>query len=719
MKKEQTKNRFQNKVIYDFWIKHLWRYPNRLLALKTAISMGFLLIPFVIAKQPFIGVTLALGALAGALSETDDHPKGRIKALLLTLISFFISSISVELLRPYSILFGIGLVGSTITFIILGGLGERYRGITFGALLVAIYTMLGAEISPNWYLQPLLLPAGALCYGVVSLLLLIFRPERLLEEQLGQAFESLSVYMKEKAKLFPSDESVQEKLRNHLATLNIQLVNSIEACKNVLNSYNDAVSDQNQLRKYMHQFLLLQSLHERAASSHQPYDLLSKNEHNLELLEGLGQLMLQLSQAAHEMSKSLLMKTEYKHPSAIKWTVSALHNQSKKLKKQGIDNELSLLLQNLTQSHISMQNLNFNVDSGYLAKIDHNEKSTLKKLKAQFSFSHPRMRYAIRLSTCFIIGYFLSQYFQLEKGDWILLTSLFVCQPSYSETRKRLFQRILGTLSGVIAGVLIVQILPTIAGQCLLMLLSAYAFFVWLRKNYAISVVFVTTLVIAAFNLIAGKGIVVMGPRILDTLIGAFLAIVVVRFIWPDWQYKKLPQILLKATQENFNYFHAILKAYQSEKEEDITYRINRHKAHQADTALTQAWQGMKLEPKKHQKFQKHAFALTYLNHALLSYLSALGAHRNLKNYINEREQQMYQKVEFALEEAIIALQNNDTCSVNPEIKELLNILADQLSEIEKGVERQKLLLLYNIAEVTQQLLKESCNFQMALSKKN
>ncbi len=704
----ERKRGLKAKGLQEFWVSTFWRYPNRLFALKAAIAVAVLVIPFVALNLSFIGVTLALGALAGALSETDDHPKGRIKALILTLISFAISSASVELLRPFPILFGVGLVGSTLTFIILGGLGERYRGVTFGALLVAIYTMLGGDQSTQWYWQPLLLPAGALCYGVLSLSLLAYRPWRLLEEQLAQGFEDLSLYMKKKSELFPSDAEVQEKLINRLSLQNIQVVNSLERCKNVLNSYADALEDQTLLRPYLHQFLLLQSLHERAASSHERYDLLSKDTHNHEMLEGLGQLLLQLSQACHQLSKSMLTGNSYQHPVALKWTISALNDQIKRQLSKHETNNLSLLLKNLTQSHISLQNLNFNVETGLLPRVDRDHRSLWERFIEQLDWYHPRLRYAIRLSACFLVAYVLMLGFNIEKGEWILLTSLFVCQPSYSETRRRLFQRVLGTLTGVLAGVLIVQLLPTLAGQTLLMLVATYAFFVWLRKNYAVSVVFVTIFVIAAFNVTAGKGLIILGPRIMDTIIGSLLAIAAVRFLWPDWQQKRLPSLLTTALEKNKIYFSSILSEYQEHKADDLNYRIARHKAHLADNALALAWKSMKLEPKKQQKFQKHAFSLTYLNHALLSYLSALGAHKNTAKYISKEQQDMFLQIETVLARAVTALQENEPCDPSIGLHSFLDELSTLLNSCEKGVERQKLVLIYNIAEVSEQLLREA-----------
>ncbi|VFS19855.1 inner membrane protein YccS [Enterobacter cancerogenus] len=95
--------------------------------------------------------------VAGALADLDDRLTGRLRNLVITLICFFIASASVELLFPWPWLFALGLTLSTSGFILLGGLGQRYATIAFGALLIAIYTMLGVSLYDQWYQQPVLL----------------------------------------------------------------------------------------------------------------------------------------------------------------------------------------------------------------------------------------------------------------------------------------------------------------------------------------------------------------------------------------------------------------------------------------------------------------------------------------------------------------------------------------------------------------------------------
>lgn len=87
-------------------------------------------------------IPLTLGMVAAALTDLDDRLAGRLRNLIITLICFFIASASVELLFPWPWLFALGLTLSTSGFILLGGLGQRYATIAFGALLIAIYTML-------------------------------------------------------------------------------------------------------------------------------------------------------------------------------------------------------------------------------------------------------------------------------------------------------------------------------------------------------------------------------------------------------------------------------------------------------------------------------------------------------------------------------------------------------------------------------------------------
>ena len=690
---------FKNIILflYDFWIRYFWQNANRLKGVKVVLSVSIVLIPAVLAGNAMLGGTLALGILGGAIAETDDHPRGRVKSLALTILGFLTSSISVELLHPYPLPFAIGLFFSSFSFIMIGGINERYRGITFGTLLVAIYTMLGVSIENPWYFQPTALAGGALFYGLISLALLVKRPWRPLQEELSTGFTHLAQYIAIKSKLFPSEEETQDLTRNQLAQKNIEVVQAIKRIHRVLRSYAGEIGKKDEnLGRYYTQWLILQQLHERAASSHESYDLLSSKTDNIKLVEGLGQLLSEIAHAADQYAACLLNNKQYKHPISLQWTLAALSDMMRHHQEDSQYAALSLLFKNLTEMERIMQKIGDPVVTDEVPS-DYEPLTIKERLKMLFNMHHPRFKYALRLSISLLVGYGLLYFFDLEKGEWILLTSLLVSQQSFISTRQRFAERVLGTLYGVVIGLLLVQLMPTLTGQIILMLVSYYLFFYYTKNRYAIAVIFVTILVIALFNILFNQGIEVMGVRMLHTLIGSILAYLSVRFILPDWQYRNLSQLLSNALLSNEKYFEAIY----SDDINSETYNILRQQAHQADTALTSAWQSIKVEPKRAKAFQDQAFRLTYLNHTILSYISAFGAH-NRDNKIFEENLVVCHEISKILSDAHALL-------LNPHHVEAvqLEIPADSdVSHIENPT--RTMLLLLNIRRFAHELYLES-----------
>ena len=691
--------------IIDFWINVFWRNPYHLWALKVTASIAFLLIPAeLLFHNSFIGTTMALGVVAMALGETDVHPRGRIKSASIAIILFFIVSSLVGLFLPFPPLFAVILCLLTFSLILAGGTNARMQGITFGAMLIFVYTMMGAGNSERWFYQPVLYTIGATSYSVVSILLLHYRPYRLLKEQLARGFHYLAEYIDLKASLFPSNPQVQMKVRNQLAQKNIELAQQIETCKNNLYSYSAESNKETRplVNDYYKKWFLLQEMQERAISSHEQYDLLTREVDNRELLEGFGQLMRELGKAMHLYGDSLLTDQPYRHPLSLGWTLSALHKILEQERDAPHYHTLSLLIRNLTGLEKNLRE-----QETLSAKIDvtvfNSRKPERTAFAELFKAAHPRFKFAVRLTLSWLLGYGIMQLFHFEKGAWILLTSLIVFQQTYSATRMRLFHRVFGTLLGVILGVTLAHLLPTLAGQILLLIFSIYLFFFWLKKNYVVAAIFITTYVLASFNLLSDQGIAVMYPRIMDTLIGGAIAFLVVRFVWPDWQYRQLPQLLLNAVMKNKRYFESIYEGTVTEED----YLHNRRTAYNADNALTSAWKGMRLEPKSTRQYQDSAFGLTNLNHALLSYISAFGIHKHAE-YLTPEEREFCRDVSVVLHYVTELLTGSaDESQLGPLLQKA-NRWEESLEELQQVEVNKRAGLIYNIAHVSRELLVET-----------
>ena len=605
---------------------------------RVLCAISFTLFPALLWQQTELSLTLALGVVACAIAETDDAIVNRLKSLSITLLCFLIASFSVELLYNTPWLFVIGLASSTFIFVMLGMFGQRYGQIAFGALLIAIYTMIGYQDTQPYYLQPLMLTAGALWYGLFSLVWAFASPYRSLHEQLAQLYFSLSRYQLEKSRFFGNHQTDWLAVRQNLVVHNISVVNSLNMCKDTLNNRLHGSGKKERLDLLLQYYLIAQQIHERVSATHYQYSQLESAFAETELTQGFHQLLSQLSEASHQLGKSILMRKSFTVPSSLRWTVKALHDQldyhnNKHHFDKSVFTPLSFVLKNLSGIHQLLLEASDISHTG--SKLgDDATLSTEPKIRAWDRLTHHVksrsviFRHAVRMSLCFVIGYALLQYLHLDKGYWVLLTCLFVCQPSFSETRKRLIQRVVGTFVGVGIGFPLLYFLPSLHGQFFVLALSAFFFFTYLKTNYSIAVTFITLFVMMVFNLLSGTGLEVVLPRIQETLLGCLLAVLTVSFILPEWQYKRIPKLLSLSLNANLAYFEHVIEQYSAGKQESLPYRIARRDAHIADINLAGAWQNMLIDPGSKRKLVKESYALTNRNNALLAYISALAAHR-------------------------------------------------------------------------------------------
>lgn len=700
---------------YEPLRRWFWSSPDRQNAIKVTFVIAFMCVPFIVAGQNYVASTLALGALADALSETNDHPRGRIEALLLKVLGFGISSFAVVLLANHTILLGIGLGISSIVFILIGGLNERFRGITFGAILVGVYAMMSVDSANLWYMPAILLPVGALLHGLFSLLLLYLNPYRLLEEQLARGFKALAAYQKEKAKLFMSDASLQKTIRHNLAIKNIRLVESLDQCRVLMRNYADIEGENKKLSLYLHSFMQLQGLHERATSSHESYDAIKQTKEEREVLEGLGQVIYMLGEASEAFAYSILVRIPYKAPTLIAWSVTALEEKQEYYHLND-DHPLRSIVQNLKRSSQITTSLGKTNTDVIMPRLAKDNRSIKERFVDQLSFQHPRMRHAIRLSICLTLSYTVSEFFALVQGDWVVLTALVVCQSTFSETRRRFFQRVFGTFFGVLLGISSAYLLPTMEGQILFLLTSAYLFLYWLRRRYSYSVIFITTYVLCIFNLVEPQGIGLIEYRLLDTLIGSVIAILTVRLVWPDFQGKRIPSLLNVAFHANAAYLQRIIQAHVLRlPEDDFNYRVARRESHRADNALAMAWQNMRIEPKQQAVLRESLLKLTYHNHALISYLSALGLRRESGDMQRAGLVEMAEEILAVMQTIRIPmLENaNDKREEQLAIIKRLNLLQQNGSET---VVVQQARILAHIAELNVKLQMRALSYNQKMT---
>lgn len=662
-------------------------------------------------------IPLTLGVVAAALTDLDDRLAGRLRNLVITLICFFIASASVELLFPWPWLFALGLTVSTTGFILLGCLGQRYATIAFGALLIAIYTMLGVSLYSQWYQQPMLLIAGAVWYNLLTLTGHLIFPIRPLQDNIARSYEQLAHYLELKSRLFDPDiEDENQAPLYELALANGKLMATLNQTKTSLLTRLRGDRGQRGTRRTLHYYFVAQDIHERASSSHIQYQTLRDNFRYSDVMFRFQRLLSMQAQACQQLSKAILLRTPYQHDSRFERAFTHLDAALDRVRASGASPEqmkaLGFLLNNLRAIDAQLAT----IESEQAQEQAKSETETLLADDGLHGFSDIRLRlsmnmspesalfrHAVRMSLVLCAGYAFIQLTGLNHGYWILLTSLFVCQPNYNATRHRLALRIIGTLVGVALGIPVLLLVPSLEGQLALIVITGVLFFAFRNVQYAHATMFITLLVLLCFNLL-GEGFEVALPRVIDTLIGCGIAWFAVSFIWPDWKFRDLPRVVARAVDANCRYLDAILEQYHQGRDNRLAYRIARRDAHNRDAELASVVSNMSTEPKVTNEMRETAFRLLCLNHTLTSYISALGAHR-----------------EKLTNPDILALLDDAVCYVDDafhhlptdeeRVQEALTGLAERIRHLEPRPDSKEPLVLQQIGLLVA-LLPEICRLQ-------
>jgi len=346
------------------------------------------------------------------------------------------------------------------------------------------------------------------------------------------------------------------------------------------------------------------------------------------------------SQACLQLSRSILLREKYQHDPRFERAFTHLDAAIERLNADqylaGELKALGFLVSNLRAIDAQLAT----IESEQALAAPHSDienrladdritgfGDVWQRLKRNLTPESALFRHAVRMSVVLCVGYAFIQFTGLKHGYWILLTSLFVCQPNYNATRRRLALRIIGTLVGVAIGLPVLYFVPSIEGQLVLIVITGVLFFAFRNVQYAHATMFITLLVLLCFNLL-GEGFEVAMPRIFDTLLGCAIAWAAVSFIWPDWRFRRLPLVVERAFNANCRYLDAILEQYHQGRDNRVEYRIARRDAHNKDAELASVVSNMSSEPRVSREMQETAFRLLCLNHTFNSYISALGAHR-------------------------------------------------------------------------------------------
>ena len=657
-----------------------WHYKFLLKGVRALIALTAVVAGAWWLDETAALIPLVLGVNASALAETDDSWRGRLRALLITLLCFAAMALAVQFTLHSKPALMVVLALAAVGLALLGALSESYRAIGSATLILGLYTALAAHgdgAAAPGLPHALLLLSGAAWYGLLSVCWAAWFPNLQVVQNLALLYDALGEYLRLKSRLFEPVRGVDiERRRVGLALQNGRVVQALNQTKESLLSRRPRhagptleTAGPRWLRQALQQYLVAQDLHERASSSHENYELLAQSFFHSDVLYRCQRVLAGVGQDCSRLAEALRLQGSVETVSDSQAALEDLQGSIALLealpelgwaqREQGAGAPVRLRsLRALARNLDGMQKVIRSAlwpeqyplpqaDTSLLDRGPRNLAEAWARIRRQFSASSVLLRHGLRLAVALMVAFVWMTLSGDEHGFWILLTIVFVCRPHYGDTLRRLGQRVGGTVLGLMVGWALLKLFPGVLLQSVFTVAAGVVFVAARQTRYTLASGAITILVLLAFNQV-GNGFDLILPRLLDTLIGALIAGLTVWLVLPSWQSRQLPRLAAQLLRSQADYLREIARQYQSGKREHLDYRLARRNAHNADAALSGALREVFDEPAYLRRHGAAGMRFMVQAHTLLNYLSALGAHR-LEDQAQDFAPDVAQAVELLL----------------------------------------------------------------------
>jgi len=150
--------------------------------------------------------------------------------------------------------------------------------------------------------------------------------------------------------------------------------------------------------------------------------------------------------------------------------------------------------------------------------------------------------FTVRLMACVGVAGVTTEVLPLARSYWVILTIVIVLKPDFGSVLVRAVQRGIGTVLGAVLGAAILAVVPY--GPWLLLPFAILAALLpyGRSRNYGLFAVFLTPLVVLLIDLLTPASWYLALDRLVDTLLGCAIALLVGYLPWPSSWHADLPR---------------------------------------------------------------------------------------------------------------------------------------------------------------------------------
>jgi uncharacterized membrane protein YccC len=167
--------------------------------------------------------------------------------------------------------------------------------------------------------------------------------------------------------------------------------------------------------------------------------------------------------------------------------------------------------------------------------------------------------FTIRLMVCVGVAAVASEVLPLQRSYWVVLTVAIVVKPDNGSVFARALQRGIGTIAGVVLGAVILAAVPYGPWLLFPMAVLAAGLPYGRLRNFGLMATFLTPMVVLLIDQLAPVGWRLPEQRLVDTLLGCAIVLLVGYASWPGSWHSHLPRQFVATLRDICRFMEAAL----------------------------------------------------------------------------------------------------------------------------------------------------------------
>lgn len=602
------------------------------LRIATGI-VGLTFLTYALADLP-TAIAVAMGALCTSLMDMPSPLRHKFNEMLAGVLLCSMVALLVSLSSQVEwLLFAVIVVVSFFSSMMVV-YGRKAMPLQFAALFVM---MLSSE-APSTPLQALrhgaLFFAGGAGYMAYAMAVVWVLQRRLKQQVLAEALYELAVYTNMKAGCYDVASSLPRQMEKLVREQSV-LAERQQASRDLILRGEPASNEIILVQVHYAMF----DLYELVLSTHTDYELLRQHFAEGPILPLLGDL---IGKAAHDIEAVAFAMTR-DQPSRVSIDyedeLRALEEVLRGLPAgEGEDydaqaalrataNKIREVIALIARLHAASQASHGAlpmVPSSDLTPFLTQQRYSLRMLLSNLRWSSPVFRFALRVAMAITVGLASSDWLPYTShGYWTALTIAVILKPSFSLTRQRRADRLIGTLIGCLITAVILHFVHAPAALIGFLFVATAAAPTFLSIKYRYTAIAASVQALLLIGLTVPHGGSGISERLLDTLLGTLIATVFSRVL-PNWEYQNLPRMVDAVLAANRKYIDAAADLLLKRTGDDVHYRISRKQFMDSLANLSAALGRMLDEPADKRRAPDELNRFTVQNYLLVAHMAAL-----------------------------------------------------------------------------------------------